>query len=65
MVLLVEGKVDKFALKLRIEKTKVETHIIIWRQKFLGSCKKDTFLGKSFLKNRKSRFFLKTGNILK
>ena len=31
-VLLVEGKVRKLGLKLRIEKTKVATHI--WRQKF-------------------------------
>ena len=31
-VLLVEGKVRKLGLKLRIEKTKVAMHI--WRQKF-------------------------------
>ena len=31
-VLLVEGKVRKLGLKLRIEQTKVATHI--WRQKF-------------------------------
>ena len=31
-VLLVEGKVRKLGVKLRIEKTKVATHI--WRQKF-------------------------------
>ena len=37
-MLLVEGKVDKFGLKLRIEKTKVATHI--WRRTFLENCKK-------------------------
>ena len=31
-MLLVEGKVRKLGLKLRMEKTKVATHI--WRQKF-------------------------------
>ena len=40
-VLLVEGKVRKFGLQLRIETTKVETHI--WLQEFLESCKKIPF----------------------
>ena len=40
-VLLVEGKVRKFGLKLRLEKTEVATHI--WRQKFLESCKNILF----------------------
>ena len=46
-VLLVEGKVRKFNLKLRIEKTEAATHIC-W-QKFFG---KVNF----FLNNRKARF---------
>ena len=40
MVLLVEGKVCKFGLELRIEKTKVAMHI--WRSPFLENCKKYT-----------------------
>ena len=40
-VLLVEGKVRKFGLKLRIEKTKVTTHK--WQQKVLESCKNMLF----------------------
>ena len=49
-MLLVEGKVGKFGLKLRIEKTKVATHI--WQQKFLESCKNILF---------KINFFKKPG----
>ena len=46
-VLLVERKVRKFGLKLRVEKTKMAMDI--WRQKFLESCNKNTFSDK-FLK---------------
>ena len=56
-VLLVEGKVGKFGLKLRIEKTKVATHI--WQQKILKSCKNILFKMNSFKKTRKARFVLK------
>ena len=38
-VLLVEGKVYKFGLTLKVEKAKVATHI--WRGTFLKNCKKN------------------------
>ena len=59
MVLLMEGKVRKFGLKSRIEKTKVATHIWL-------VCKtvNNTFSIKFLLKkNRKARFALKIGLI--
>ena len=40
-MLLVEGKVRKFGLKLRIEKTKMAMHI--WQQEVLESCKNMLF----------------------
>ena len=46
-LLLVEGKVRKFGLKLRIEKTKVVTNI--WQRTFLENCKK-IFFQLNFLK---------------
>ena len=49
-VLFMEGKVDRFGLKLRIEKTKVVTHL--WQQTFLENCKKILF---------QLNFFNKTG----
>ena len=52
-VLLVEGKVRKLGLKLRIEKTKVAT--LEWRQKFWQNCGKILFLINFFKKkNRKA-----------
>ena len=55
-MLLVEGKVRKLGLKLRIDKTKLATHI--WQQKVLESCK--NMLSDKFLKRtRKARFVLK------
>ena len=61
-VLFMEGKVDKFGLKLRIEKTKVVTHL--WQQTFLENCKKkQTFSVKFLQQNRKAGFVLKSGLI--
>ena len=56
-LLLVEGKVRKFGLKLRIEKTKVATNI--WQRTFLENCKKNIFSVKFFKRTRKARFVLK------
>ena len=51
-MLLVEGKVRKFGLKLRIEKTKMATHI--WRRTFLENYKKILFQ-LNFLKIQESK----------
>ena len=51
-MLLVEGKVLKSGLKVRIEKTKVATPILL--QTFLKNCKRSLFL-LNFLKNQESK----------
>ena len=56
-VLLVEGKVRKLGLKLRIEKTKIAMHI--WRQNFSKIAEK-FFLDKFLKQTRKARFVLKS-----
>ena len=50
MLSLVEGKIRKVCLKLRIKKTKVAKHT--WR-KFLENCKKNTFFQLNFFKKKK------------
>ena len=50
-MLLVEGKVRKFGLKLKIEKTKVATQV--WRETFWENCRKILF---------QLNFFKKPGN---
>ena len=56
-VLLVERKVRKLDLKLRIEKTKVA--MLKWLQKFQQNCRKILFQINFFKKPRKARFVLK------
>ena len=60
-MLLVEGKVRKLGLKLRIEKIKVATDI--WQQKVLESCKNMLFKINFLKQPGKQGLSLKSGLI--